>query len=432
MPLDSYMSTFETNIYAAQALFWSKSYNWQYADYRDYTNEELDTEVDYEEFLTALKQDQYVDEDIAKSCMKEYHRRMNPTIGCQACGCCGISDIPMNDCNELEKSSDDILYFHMVSILDERLEILRYTQEEYNHYTSDIPHDQIEDTEENRYRWERYKLSIAIVEKQIDEQRSYFYHLYNELYDIENDLVLICDVCMKSLSKHKVPNISVKNGWDLGMPDKVNNPPLRKLSFIEEFVLQRVRVLSSAINITLNRPKGQYNVFHGHCICFEDNAAAICGNQLPDINFIDNSIKITIEGPAKAVNSIYLEQKLRNLKCISISATSVLDWLYFLKFMNPYYYDIVIKNPIDIQNDMNNLLNSLINNRISIPWVDDKDETKLAQETADITRIDESLLEKSTNKDDNDDYILQLQPRLDDNVLDGTEKLAFIIIRKWK
>ena len=129
------------------------------------------------------------------------------------------------------------------------------------------------------------------------------------------------------------------------MPDRVNNPPLRKLSFIEEFVLQRVRVLSSAINITLNRPKGQYNVFHGHCICFEDNAAAICGNQLPDINFIDNSIKITIEGPAKAVNSIHLEKKLRNLKCISISATSVLDWLYFLKFMNPYYYDIVIKNP---------------------------------------------------------------------------------------
>ena len=134
----------------------------------------------------------------------------------------------------------------------------------------------------------------------------------------------------------------------------------------------------------------------------------ICGNQLPDINFIDNSIKITIEGPAKAVNSIHLEQKLRNLKCISISSASVLDWLYFLKFINPYYYDIVIKNPIDIQNDMNNLFNSLISNRISIPWVDDKDETKLAQETADITRINESMLETSLNNSDinDDDYVL--------------------------
>ena len=36
---------------------------------------------------------------------------------------------------------------------------------------------------------------------------------------------------MKSLTKNKVPSISIKNGWDLGMPDRVNNL-LRKQSFL--------------------------------------------------------------------------------------------------------------------------------------------------------------------------------------------------------
>ena len=109
----------------------------------------------------------------------------------------------MKDCNDSEKSSDDILYFHMVSILDERLHVLRYTVEEYNYYTSDIPHDQIEDTEENRYRWNRYKLAISNVEIDIDDEYSYHYHLYPELSDTTNNLVMICDVCMKSLAKTK-------------------------------------------------------------------------------------------------------------------------------------------------------------------------------------------------------------------------------------
>ena len=147
-------------------------------------------------------------------------------------------------------------------------------------------------------------------------------HLYPELvHDQEFDL---CNICKSFIDQEIVPNISIANGYDLGNVNRINLP---KLSLLGEFTIQRVRILSCALNFKLPRISSSYNAFTGHCISFPDDNAVVCGLQMPDPQFINRNVQITIEGPRRAMNSPHLEGLLRRSGILQVPANDIIQWL---------------------------------------------------------------------------------------------------------
>jgi hypothetical protein len=91
---DAYLATFERNIYAAQALFWARSYIWQFAEYRDFDFADLD-ESEYDRLHEAITEEGKVKSQDIERCMRMYLRRMDPTKSPIGCGCCGMMDVPV-------------------------------------------------------------------------------------------------------------------------------------------------------------------------------------------------------------------------------------------------------------------------------------------------------------------------------------------------
>ena len=101
MPTDMYLSRFEQNVAAAQALYWAKTYNWLFARWRRWDFARLPEDMDDEELehhaalLAAIEQEALVTDADTEACMQTYYERMNPTLPACACGVCGVMSIPL-------------------------------------------------------------------------------------------------------------------------------------------------------------------------------------------------------------------------------------------------------------------------------------------------------------------------------------------------
>ena len=86
MPTDMYLSRFEQNVAAAQALYWAKTYNWLFARWRRWDFARLPEDMDDEELehhaalLAAIEQEALVTDADTEACMQTYYERMNPTL----------------------------------------------------------------------------------------------------------------------------------------------------------------------------------------------------------------------------------------------------------------------------------------------------------------------------------------------------------------
>jgi hypothetical protein len=84
MPSDAFLATHERNVAAAQALFWAKTHQHNFAAFRDvdFTNMNEETE---QELAAAIEQESLVtDEDVTRA-MHKFLLRMDPTepaVGC--------------------------------------------------------------------------------------------------------------------------------------------------------------------------------------------------------------------------------------------------------------------------------------------------------------------------------------------------------------
>ena len=70
MPADTYLNTFERDVHAAAAHFYARSFNWQFAEFRDWEEEELhqDWESDDSKLKLAIDQDFQISEATIKHC----------------------------------------------------------------------------------------------------------------------------------------------------------------------------------------------------------------------------------------------------------------------------------------------------------------------------------------------------------------------------
>ena len=360
MPTDIYLSTFEQNVAAAQALYWAKTYNWLFARWRTWDFAKLPEDMDNEELehhqalIAAIEQEGLVTDADIEGCMQTYYERMNPTLPACACGVCGVMDIPLVVLDRDRRSRDPvykspadigIVQFTIVHLDDRRLAPLLYSDAQKRAYDLPVPVHK-ENTAENRAHWAHYKQVISMM-----VVRGHYMHLYPQL--CSNNETKLCERCRSSLWAGKVPIPSVAAGWDLGSPERAN---LQPVSFAESVCLAKVRSLSTAFNIRLRRAGHQ--TFTGHAINFVDHAADTCAAEMPslrcpllmpDASFAARGVLLSVEGPRGMVRSLRLEGALRGLGALRVQPEPVCDWLCALSFLSPQYYNIVIREPADAE-----------------------------------------------------------------------------------
>ena len=118
MPTDNYFNQFEENIIAAQSLFWGRSYQWQFADFRHLNSNQMENN---QQLINAINQEQEVTDNTILECLQKYYNFMNPQVGVKACACCGRIDIPVT----IEENilSSNILTFTTINVNDENLNV---------------------------------------------------------------------------------------------------------------------------------------------------------------------------------------------------------------------------------------------------------------------------------------------------------------------
>lgn len=111
------------------------------------------------------------DSDI-EACMPKYFSRMSPNVVAKNCACCGHRDVPRD--MDVPNFQEDIKiqgiqsYFNC-SILNPKLEPLRYTIQETELYNMLVPLH-ITESEENIALWSRYKQAISCVKVLFENQ----------------------------------------------------------------------------------------------------------------------------------------------------------------------------------------------------------------------------------------------------------------------
>jgi hypothetical protein len=432
MPTDEYLNTFEKNPYAGVALFWALRYNWQFSDYRTVTQEQLDVEWNDEnsKLREGIVEDFEISDETIRLCHKEYYHSMNPTQPVNVCSCCGMADVSVtenvNDVfGEYRVNTFTAYPVHVENdSLNPLLNILMY-QDDSIENIEDLPlPSHILNTPENVEKWRRYRVikSLYLIEYQIDNpdivddddfegknevsiedeilkaniikparisKRSLFYLYLETMFNDPVSLCLhfvLCGTCESSLKKNVIPKISIAGGEDIGMYERIENPPMNEPTFFEELLLQKVRVLSAALNINVSEPnqEGKYGVVRGHAICFLSDGAEVCGLVMPDLAFAKSSVAICVSGPRGCKSSVKLEGAIRNLGALKASAADILDWLYLLKFVHPLYYDIVILDVIETEKMIIELRDSLIAEREILTYKE-RDVEEVAKNVSDIS-----------------------------------------------
>jgi hypothetical protein len=155
MPSDSYFDTHEKNPIASLSFLWARTGNWSFEKYRNSDFAQLDAE-EQGKLIQAIKHSTEITDADAERCMNNYYHRMNPTLPSQACSCCGILDVPIDESILVPNLKEgDIIKFHDVDLSSSLLTPLYYTNEENAQYDSVPSH--IENNEENRTKWLTYR-----------------------------------------------------------------------------------------------------------------------------------------------------------------------------------------------------------------------------------------------------------------------------------
>jgi len=407
MPSDAYLNQHERSPHAALALFFARTYNWQFAEWRDADFAALP--ADQVEALKAAIDDEarVTDGDVVR-CTGKYYARMDPTQPAVACGSCGWQDVPMA---KHDSDAFDIMEYRQVPLDSPLLGPLRYLAAEDSRY--DWP-AHIPRTAENEVLWRRYRRVISMVQT-ADGMR---YHLLPEqvmvtvpaagavsagagccgaascgagaaaCHDRHTDgstvlaselagpidpasaTVMLCSKCYAALSGRRPirPERSIAAGWDLGQPERANLP---MLSLAEEFAIARTRLMTTALNVRIPRPGtgilrdniGTYRSVKGHCICFPDHAAENAAEALPDPTLMGRALMVTLEGPPGLNRPRLDDMMMRNLGALSINADHVVDWLnalHFLAVPGGVYFDVKVRRSQDAATVLHNVRVNLV------------------------------------------------------------------------
>ena len=82
----------------------------------------------------------------------------------------------------------------------------------------------------------------------------------------------------------------------------------------------------------------------GHCLAYADNVADESARVLPTAELAGREASVCLEGPPGAVRSgSRLRSMLGNVRALRCNAAHVVDWLRAARFINPFYYTVVVR-----------------------------------------------------------------------------------------
>ena len=383
----------ETDPIAGASVLWARFGNHVFADFRDDDFQNMTSER-ADVLKAAMEEEAYVfDEDIER-CTQSFFSRVSPNKPASACGCCGVMDIEVDintnagqlPFSELKRNNMSIVSFHTVPLNSPLLFVLRYTTEQENTYNLFVP-EHIIDNEINRDRWTRFKRIISMFVVNFNNI-STRYHLYPELCSTRTNTTQICEECYTELNNprgSRIPVPSIAAGWDIGSAERAGLP---ELTFAETLCISKVRVYSAALNFRLPRTSSPaYNTFRGHVISFPQDAPIQCGNIMPNLQFAEQTIEVTVEGPQGMTHHTRLEFLFRRLGALKAAPINVLTWLHALHFLSPIFRSIIVNENIngEFNNDLHQFRNRIFRNASLMPYPSRQTEIDRDVATSDIT-----------------------------------------------
>jgi len=140
MPSDAFLNEFESNVVAAQGLFWARTYNWLFEPWRDADFGAM-SEGTATELKAAMRSECEVVAGDIERVMAAYYARMDPTQSPRSCGSCGVMDIPIDEALPGAPRASDVGVesFREVRLDDPILTSLLYTDAQHAAYDLPVP-----------------------------------------------------------------------------------------------------------------------------------------------------------------------------------------------------------------------------------------------------------------------------------------------------
>ena len=140
MPSDAVLNEFESNVLAAQGLFWARTYNWLFEPWRDADFAAMSEETATELKAAMRSECEVVAGDIERV-MAAYYARMDPTRSPRSCGSCGVMDMPIDEALPGAPRASDVGVesFREVRLDDPILTSLLYTDAQHAAYDLPVP-----------------------------------------------------------------------------------------------------------------------------------------------------------------------------------------------------------------------------------------------------------------------------------------------------
>jgi hypothetical protein len=285
---DDEYRNFERDITLAVNLFWDNSGLFK----KDYLDGDYSTiKEDYSK-LSA---------EIINECIGDYNSKMNTKkIPLLSCSSCGVRDFDIG-----------IEYYSL-----DKLQILKLNDEEVKEFL------------------EREFKELYNIYFEVNSQA--YYHLHSKFIK-EDEIFPICKCCYTSIIEGKIPEYSLKAGFDYGNYKQINlDPPSKTL----RKVLSMTRMYSTLYKLVapgglMNDKTKQTALKEGHIFTRKHHSPVLCKDILSNIRSLSENIEVAFVGTKDEWN--ILKEKLTNSTFLTISAKELINWFRVLTSSNEYF-----------------------------------------------------------------------------------------------
>ena len=182
------------------------------------------------------------------------------------------------------------------------------------------------------------------------------YHLLEQFIDMNADsdelhqpTATLCATCYNSVTKEGKPTrpkLSIANGVDFGLPQRIGLPPL---TLAEEILLGNGYELATIIKLTGWQTNEKQAALKGHIITVRKSKEALIRELdrieksklvLPRPETITETLSVVILGAKVSFAS--LQPTAYNYASIQVRSTVLYEWLRAKKALDPHYKDIEI------------------------------------------------------------------------------------------
>lgn len=352
---DKFFDNANSSILKTVLLLYMKSGYFDFDQWRSYSSSCNGQPVNLEKLKEQIEDEQLSEEEL-RNIVKSFLTKHSYTDSCiMSCGACGI--------RQMEKESGPSLKYTRVSLEDERMNILQYSEKEVAVLKRKLedPRSQIRiPVDEN---WQLQTINVWKAKSfyiQNSSPNLIYWHLHPEL--IEHDSIsngcewtVLCPDCSKSvLKRQEIPKLSIANGIDFGVYYRL---PLTQPGLHEQLCISRTRLYVAVLKASLNTYGSRCNfdvtnTIRCHAVLFPHNAPQVLDNLIYTDIFGENGLFNINE--LKKLMMIFLvdEHGKRDHLAKEVFGTAKIaarsyvaaQWILVSQKLNPYYHDIDVSN----------------------------------------------------------------------------------------